>query len=404
LNSYIHCFPTGRVENVLLGTSGWSYREWVGPFYKLAGEKKLSFYSSVFKTAEINSTFYAYPSRGTVLGWNRYTGRDFIFTAKLPKVITHEKKLNLNEDVEDDLKRFCDLMNPLRSARKLGCILIQLPPSLRFEAEAIGDFLSRLPSGFKFALEPRHRSWMDDAAWRLLQDHCVAYTTVDEPLLPPVVKVTSDIAYFRWHGRGERPWYNYRYTPEELKPWLPKIAQASREAKTVYGYFNNHFHGYAVENCLQVLDMLGILTPEQMEAKQRVQDFLAGKIPPGEVGHTVPLTSFMELKEAEPLEKLLATFTNRARIERGRAIGRDQVRVSSADEGSVEAVVRGYPITIDATDRRIRHNCADWTKGIPHRRFCKHVVSLMFSLPPGLASALLKKMIQERGEWEFLAL
>ena len=391
------------MEDILLGTSGWSYKEWVGPFYRIAGERMLSVYSSVFKTAEINSTFYAFPSKGTVLGWNRYTGRDFVFTAKLPKAITHEKKLDPKEDIEDDLKRFCDLMDPLRSTRKLGCILIQLPPRLRFKAQAIDDFLSRLPRGFKFALEPRHSSWMDDAAWRMLQDHDVAYTVVDEPLLPPVVKVTSDVAYFRWHGRGERPWYNYRYTPEELKPWVPKVAQASREAKIVYGYFNNHFHGYAVENCLQVLDMLGLLTPEQMEAKQRVQDFLAGKIEPSEVDHIVPLTSFMELKKPEPLEKLLTNFTGKSRIQRGKAIEPRQIRISSADEGSVQAEVRGYAITIDAKNRTIRHNCADWTKNMPQRRFCKHLVSLMFSLPPDLASTLLKKMKEERGEWEFLS-
>ena len=391
------------MEDILLGTSGWSYKEWLGPFYRIAGERMLSVYSSIFKTAEINSTFYAFPSKGTVLGWNRYTGRDFIFTAKLPKVITHEKKLDPKEDIEDDLKRFCDLMDPLRSARKLGFILIQLPPRLVFKAQAIDDFLSRLPRQFRFALEPRHSSWMDDAAWRILRDHGVAYTVVDEPLLPPVVKVTSDVAYFRWHGRGERPWYNYRYTPEELKLWVPRVAQASREASTVYGYFNNHFHGYAVENCLQVLDMLGLLTPEQMEAKQRVQDFLAGKTVPSEIDHVVPLTSFMELKEAEPLEKLLTNFTSRSRIQRGKAIEPKEIRISSAEEGSVQGEVRGYPITIDAMNRTIRHNCADWTKNMAQRRFCKHLVSLMFSLPPDLASMLLKKMKEERGQWEFLS-
>jgi len=135
---------------------------------------------------------------------------------------------------------------------------------------------------------------------------------------------------------------------------------------------------------------------------QHVRDFFEGKIPPSEAEHIVPLTSFMDLKEAEPLEKLLAKFTDASRIERGKDIGRDQVKISLADERNIEAEVRGYTIAIDTRNKMIRHNCADWVKNTLQKRFCKHVVSLMFSLPPPLASALLMKMTQERDEWEFL--
>ena len=91
---------------ILLGCSGWSYKDWVGPLYKTEKESKLRAYSSIFNTAEINSTFYAYPTKGTVLGWLRYTKSDFIYAAKLPRQITHKKKLDLSLGVEADVKRF----------------------------------------------------------------------------------------------------------------------------------------------------------------------------------------------------------------------------------------------------------------------------------------------------------
>ena len=98
-------------ENIFLGTCGWSYKEWEGNFYqKQTGESKLRAYSRVFKTAEIDSTFYRNPSKGTVMGWLKYSPSDVIFSAKLPKTITHDKALDLRKDVKADLEEFLDLM------------------------------------------------------------------------------------------------------------------------------------------------------------------------------------------------------------------------------------------------------------------------------------------------------
>lgn len=259
--------------NIMLGTSGWSYKEWVGPFYKRGEKRMLTAYTRVFRTAEINSTFYRYPSKGMAMGWLRYSPTDFVFVAKLPKQITHKKRLNLDQGVEADLARFCGLMEPLSLNGKLGCLLIQLPPSFDFDADRLEKFFQILPANIKFAVEFRHPSWICDETWRLLKEHGVAYTIVDEPLLPPEVQVTSEIAYFRWHGKGTRLWYNYQYTTDELEPWVPKVKEVANKAKTVYGYFNNHYHGYAVENCLQVLEMLGDLTPQQAEAKTTIDNY-----------------------------------------------------------------------------------------------------------------------------------
>jgi len=260
-----------RLNNVFLGTSGWSYKEWIGPFYKKGEKTMLRAYGRVFKTAEINSTFYRYPTGKMVMGWSRYSPSEFVFTAKLPRLITHEKKLDLEAGVEEDLERFLELMRILLLDGKLGCLLIQLPPKCDYNLDHIESFLKILPSEFKFAVEFRNLSWMRKETWSLLERYKVAYTIVDEPLLPPEVHLTSDIAYFRWHGHGERPWFNYRYSKEELKPWIPKLQEISKKAKKAYGYFNNHFHGYAPENCLQVLKMLGLAEDSQKEAMEKVK-------------------------------------------------------------------------------------------------------------------------------------
>ena len=258
------------LENVLLGTSGWSYREWIGPLYVKGEKSMLKAHSKVFKTAEINSTFYAYPSKGTVMGWVRYSPENHVFCAKLPKRITHDKKLELDAGIEEDLSSFCNLIRPLLLYGKLGALLIQLPPKYSFDPDHLEAFLKILPTEFRFAIEFRNLSWMREETWKLLNHYNVAYTNVDEPLLPPDVHLTTDFTYFRWHGHGTGPWFDYRYKNEELEPWVPKVKDASKDVKKVYGFFNNHFHGYAVENCLQVLGMLGIVTQEQMGAKARV--------------------------------------------------------------------------------------------------------------------------------------
>jgi len=143
-------------DNILLGTSGWSYRDWIGPFYKKKEKSMLKAYSKVFRTAEIDSTFYAYPSKGTVMGWAKYSPEGFVFTAKLPKLITHEKMLDLEEGTEEDVSRFCDLIRPILLNGKLGCLLIQLPPKYEFDPNHLEKFLRILPKEFKFAVEFRH--------------------------------------------------------------------------------------------------------------------------------------------------------------------------------------------------------------------------------------------------------
>ncbi len=163
---------------IRLGCSGWDYRDWADVFYKTTEESKLNAYSRIFNTAEINSTFYSYPSQGIVYGWSKYTPPDFKFAVKLNRLITHEKRLDMSKGVGDDLNRFTDLMRPLQDAGKLACILIQLPPGMKFRKDRVEAFLKILPPDSRFALEYRNDTWLTDEAHELLSDYNVAAVTV----------------------------------------------------------------------------------------------------------------------------------------------------------------------------------------------------------------------------------
>ncbi len=268
-------------DNILLGTSGWSYKEWEKVFYPDSKTPKLSYYSSIFPTAEIDSSFYAYPNRGLVTGWARNTPPNFQFSAKIPKVITHDKKLDLEQGVELDLEKFTDVLAPLKDAKKLGPLLIQLPPSFTFrEIDRLGAFCEILPKDYSFAVEFRHLSWLEDprSVDGLLRKYKVATTIVDEPLLPIDLSTTTDFAFVRWHGKGRRVWYNYEYPSEELDPWIGRVKDVSKKVKKVYGYFNNHFHGSAVFNSLEMLEKLALASTTQKETLDRMIKVRSGEM------------------------------------------------------------------------------------------------------------------------------
>lgn len=383
-------------DNVLLGTSGWSYKEWIGPFYAEKDKSMLKAYSKVFRTVEIDSTFYRYPSKGTVMGWAKYSPEDFVYTAKLPKLITHKKKLDLTQNVEQDLQKFIELIEPLYLGGKLGCVLIQLPPRYSYKPKEMEDFFKILPTQIKFAVEFRDSSWMREETWILLEKYKVAYTIVDEPLLPPELHFTSNFAYFRWHGRGTRPWYNYRYRDEELEPWIPKIKEAKGKVEKVYGYFNNHYHGYAVENCLQVLEMLDVLTPLQREKKSNIGNYFETTAKTKESA----LESFIEPEEMS-LESLLRSFMDAERLKRAQSIKDDELTIQQETNDRIKATIRDYHLIIDLENRVILHDCADWSRMFSNKQFCKHLGKLMLSLNKEKASNILKQIYADKESWQF---
>jgi uncharacterized protein YecE (DUF72 family) len=242
-------------------------------------------YASVFDTVELNSSFYKPPDEGTILGLTRHTKRGFMFSAKINRKFTHDLAMKLNEDAVTELEDFVQLFDPLLTQDRLGCFLVQLPPSLKRDGKLLENFLAALPHRYDYVVEFRNKSWMDAETWSILSRYQAAYCIVDEPLLPPEVHVTSDIGYIRWHGHGERPWYDYRYDEKQLQEWVPKVKMVREGTKKTFGIFNNHFHGYAPENCLQLMNMLGIANAKQLstlnQVERHIERELAGLPPAG---------------------------------------------------------------------------------------------------------------------------
>ncbi len=368
----------------------WGQERWMGT-------------SRVFDTAEINSTFYRAPSPGMVLGWSRYTPEEFVFAAKVPQTVTHDRLLDVARGAGEDLGAFCGIMRPLLEVGKLGPLLLQLPPRLRFVKPAVHRFLDTLPDGFLFALEPRNKSWIDPEAFELLRETGVAYTIVDEPLLPPDLHVTTGAAYVRWHGHGGDPWYNYRYSEEELRTWVPRIEQVASQASTVFGFFNNHFHGYAPENCIQILRMLGIHDQEKARALRRIEGFRRQATREATTLRALTLEDFGgKAMGDDRVETLLGAFMDANRLERAKRIDPGEVRIDR--EGTtVLARIRAYRVEFDPGERRILHDCEDWSAVAPRKDFCKHLGRFFLSLPRAEAVRHLEAIRAARDAWRLVA-
>ena len=295
------------------------------------------------------------------------------------------------------MDRFAELMQPLNRSGKLGCLLIQLPPSYRQDLTHLENFLSILPHGFRYAIEFRHKSWMHPATWKTLSKYNVANTMVDEPLLPPEVHVTADFAYLRWHGRGNRPWYDYHYSEEELREWVPKVQEAQGSVKTLYGYFNNHFHGYAVENCLRIMQMMGELSPQQEEALSIAQTHL-GK----GASSTFGLGRWIQDDDSRTkLIDLLTSLMGESRLARAMGIPDNDVSVGVATHDKVEAKIRAYSLMMDRDSKTISHDCGDWERSVETRQLCKHVGRVLLTIPVEVATGWADQIHEDVEKWKF---
>jgi uncharacterized protein YecE (DUF72 family) len=231
---------------LLLGTSGWSYNDWVGNFYP-AGTKPsgmLRAYAAQLSTVEIDSTFYGIPRESAVRRWEAETPEHFVFSAKVPQLITHERQL---VDCVSDLHAFADRMRLLGG--KLGPLLLQFPYSFRADAmPALEAFLPSLPRDLRFALEVRHRSWLRQPFYDMLVAHNVALALIDHPWMPKLDVVTADFLYVRW--LGDRKAFPDTFTHErmdreaDLLRWK-EILERAAQGLVAYGYFNNHYAGHS---------------------------------------------------------------------------------------------------------------------------------------------------------------
>lgn len=229
-----------------VGTSGFSYPEWKGTFYPagVGADEMLAYYGRVFPTCEINNTFYRYPSDGTLTQWARAVPPAFRLTIKVHRRITHIKRL---ADVDGDLAFLYERMQVL--GERLGVLLFQLPPSLRYDAARLATFLSQLRPGAAAAIEFRHDSWRRDEVYGLLAEHRVSLVAAetDDEAQPRLA--VGPIAYLRLH--------KYRYRDEELEERAGWIREQVASGRDVYAYFTHEEDTPGPEYAKRLIAMIG---------------------------------------------------------------------------------------------------------------------------------------------------
>jgi uncharacterized protein YecE (DUF72 family) len=217
-----------------IGTSGWHYQSWLGPFYPedMKAKDFLSHYITRFRTTELNNPFYRTPTEKVVESWRDGTPEGFLFAWKLSRVVTHLKRL---KDVEENVSFVLGRAGILR--QKLGPFLVQLPPSLRADRDRLGRFLDILPKPHRFTFEFRHPSWFEPPILDLLRDHDAALCLSDHAAAPAPWEATASFIYVRGHGSEGR--YAGNYSDETLAAWSSQIQRWRGEGRGVYVYFDN---------------------------------------------------------------------------------------------------------------------------------------------------------------------
>jgi uncharacterized protein YecE (DUF72 family) len=232
------------VKPVRIGCSGWNYPHWRDVVYPqgLAQRRWLEYYATLFDTVEVNTTFYRLPSKSSVAGWVEQTPRDFLFSVKASRYLTHMKRL---ADLGRGVERYYERIEPLVRSPKFGPVLWQLPANFHRNDERLASALARLPPG-RHCFEFRHPSWFADEVYELLSRHEVALVIGDHPERPfQTYELTAEWTFIRFHygGRGRRG----NYSERELETWKRRIA-AWRAEVDVFAYFNNDWDGFAVKN------------------------------------------------------------------------------------------------------------------------------------------------------------
>jgi len=240
------------MSQVRIGCSGWTYKDWKGPFYPVRSPDRLrlEYYASRFDTAEINASFYRLPSEAMVAGWARRAPADFTFAWKVSRFITHNKKL---KDCADSVALVWGRMAPL--AGKLGSALIQLPPMLRRNDERLASFLDLLPPG-RHTVEFRHPSWYAPEVFAILRDRDAALCISDHHSAPSPWEVTASWAYVRAHGPGGR--YHGRYPAQTLAAWAERIAGWRAAGLDVFAYFDNDIKSAAPFDAEALMGLAGV--------------------------------------------------------------------------------------------------------------------------------------------------
>ncbi len=259
-----------------IGTQGWNYDDWVGPFYPRGTPAAdfLDLYVRVFETVEVDSTFYAIPSENSIRSWHKRAPAGFTYSLKLPQEITHRQRL---QNSQTTLEHFCERVRGL--ADKLALILIQLPPDFSPRSlRALEQFLPLLPTDLRFAIEFRDRAWLgEEVIERLLERlgaHQVALALTDSQWLPRELvfrltdRLTASFSYVRW--LGPRVLTDFSRVQinrdQELAAWAQAFSVLRQHVGKIYGYFNNHFQGHAPASCNQFKRLIGqpVIEPDSL--------------------------------------------------------------------------------------------------------------------------------------------
>jgi uncharacterized protein YecE (DUF72 family) len=248
-------------RNVYVGTSGWTYPDWLGSFYPADSKPQdmIQYYARYFRAVEIDSTYYTIPARSVVAGWKENTPPGFVFAAQVPGIITHQKVM---KDCQHELTTFLNSLELLGD--RLGPLLLQFPYFNRntFASRAQFDkllqpFLKTLPREFKFALEIRNKNWISWDFLELLRDHSVAFVVVAQVWMPSIDVLAraldllcGDFFYARFIGdrKGVKTqrWDNLSEDKtSELIVWIEELKKIADRASRTYAFFNNHYAGFA---------------------------------------------------------------------------------------------------------------------------------------------------------------
>jgi uncharacterized protein YecE (DUF72 family) len=237
---------------IRIGTSGWSYDHWSGPFYPqgLSAGQRLGYYARHLDSAEVNNSFYQLPSAASLKTWRETVPPGFCFAVKASRYITHMKKLKAPaQGLGTFLARIALLED------RLGPILFQLPPRWHFDGERLEQFLAALSRDYRYAFELRDRSWLNEQALALLGRFGAAFCIYElDGFLSPK-ETTADFVYVRLHGPDGA--YRGSYDRQTLSGWAGAMSAWNAKGLDVYCYFDNDEGGYAVANALALRDMVG---------------------------------------------------------------------------------------------------------------------------------------------------
>jgi uncharacterized protein YecE (DUF72 family) len=240
------------VAGVHIGTSGWHYKHWRGPFYpadqRPAG--MLAFYVRRFDTVEINNSFYRLPSPEALENWRKQTPPNFRFAVKGSRFITHMKKL---KDPAAALANFLPRVEIL--GKKLGPIVFQLPPGWQCNLDRLEAFLQELPRSHRYAFELRNTTWHNEAVYARLRRYNAAFCIYELDRFESSHEITADFTYVRLHGPGGK--YQGSYSTERLTAWSEQIRQWRKNLKAIYVYFDNDQSGFAAHNAVELRKLIG---------------------------------------------------------------------------------------------------------------------------------------------------